>query len=104
MQCGESIAVIFIDYSAAFDTISHKFLDKALEEVGMSNTVRAMFKAVYKNAEAFTTVQGAKKETVSSKTFPIRRGVQGDITSPLCVLSLRWTRFSEIMTAEGTRQ
>ena len=35
MQCGETIAVTFIDYSAAFDTVSHKFLDKALEEAGM---------------------------------------------------------------------
>lgn len=50
MQCGEAIAVTFIDYSAAFDTVSHKFLDKALEEAGMSNKVRAMFRAVYKNA------------------------------------------------------
>ena len=35
MQCGEAIAVTFIDYSAAFDTVSHKFLDKALEEADM---------------------------------------------------------------------
>ena len=84
MQCAESIAVTFIDYSVAFDTVSHKFLDKALAEAGMSNKVRAMFRTVYRNAEAFTTVQGAENKTAQSGSFPIHRGVlQGDITSPL---------------------
>ena len=64
--------VAFIGYSVAFDTVSHKFLDKVMEESGMSNKVRTMFRVVYRNAEAFTTVQDAENKTVVSKIFPIQ--------------------------------
>ena len=52
--------VVSIGYSVTFDTVSHKFLDKAMEESGMSNKARTMFRTVYRNAEAFTTVQDAE--------------------------------------------
>ena len=47
MSLGESIAITFIDYTAAFDTVSHKFLDEALAEAGAPIKARAMFRAVY---------------------------------------------------------
>ena len=81
---GEKLAAVFVDYSAAFDTVSHKFVDTALQEMGASNKVRAMFRAIYKAASAFTTVKGVDGEEVKSPSFPIRRGVvQGDVTFPL---------------------
>ena len=84
MDLGKDIAITFVDYTAAFDTVSHKFLDKALKEAGAPAKVRAMFRAVYKSATAFTTTTGAGGEEINSKKFPIRRGVlQGDVTSPL---------------------
>ena len=84
IELGESIAITFIDYSAAFDTISHKLLDEALEAAGAPVKIRALFRAIYDAASAYTTVPDTDGKTSSSSTFPINRGVlQGDITSPL---------------------
>lgn len=84
IEMGESIAISFIDYSAAFDTISHKFLDEALEAAGAPVKIRALFRAIYDAASAFTTVPDIDGKSTSSSTFPINRGVlQGGITSSL---------------------
>ena len=84
LSLGKKIAITFIDYSAAFDTVSHKFLDEALKEVDVPVKIRAMFRAVYQSATAFTTTSGTGDEEIRSGKFPINRGVlQGDITSPL---------------------
>ena len=46
--------------------------------------IRALFRAIYDAASAYTTVPDTDGKTSSSSTFPINRGVlQGDITSPL---------------------
>ena len=83
LERGEPLYVTFIDYSAAFDSVSHKFLDEALHAAGASNKTRAMFRAIYRAATARTAVQGTDGKTVFSDVFPINRGVvQGDITSP----------------------
>ena len=37
LENGEDLFVSFIDYSAAFDSVSHKFLDKALAAAGASD-------------------------------------------------------------------
>ena len=68
MQLGKSLAIVYIDYSAAFDTVSHKFLDTALREAGMSNKLRSMFRAIYNSASAFTTVKGADNQTMSMQS------------------------------------
>ena len=84
MQLGRNITLTFIDYSVAFDTVSHTFLDDALRRAGASNKVRAMFKTVYSSASTFTTALDTDGKKVKSDIFPIRRGVlHGDITSPL---------------------
>ena len=78
------LTINFVDYAAAFDSVSHKFLDQALEKAGASNKIRAMARAVYASASAFTTVQDAEGKRVKTDEFPIKRGVlQGDIMSPL---------------------
>ena len=84
MALGKSLAAVFIDYSAAFDTVSHKHLDKALAKAGASNKLRAMFRAIYNAASAFVELQSTEGGMFLSDSFPIRRGVvQGDMTSPL---------------------
>ena len=76
--------ITFVDYTAAFDTVSHKFLDKALRDAGAPIKVRAMYRAIYQAATAFTTTSGVGGEENHSGKFPIRRVVlQEDITSPL---------------------
>ena len=83
LQRGEPLYVSFIDYSAAFDSVSHKFLDIALTKAGASNKTRAMFRAIYRAARVRTEVQGTDGKVVLSEVFPVNRGVvQGDITSP----------------------
>ena len=80
----KELFVTFIDYTAAFDSVSHKFLDQALARAGASNKSRAIFRAIYNAASARTEVADVDGKTVLSEAFPIRRGVvQGDITSPL---------------------
>ena len=84
LSMGKAIAAVFIDYTAAFDSVSHKFVDLALEKAGVSTKARAMFRAVYKAAAAFTDVASVYGKKVRSNRFNINRGVlQGDVTSPL---------------------
>ena len=81
---GEKLCVTFIDYSAAFDSISHKFLDESLKNAGASRKTRAMFRAIYAAAEGTARVRGLNGNQVYSESFKVRRGViQGDIISPI---------------------
>lgn len=73
------MCITFIDYSAAFDSIGHKFLDESLAAAGASRKTRAMFRAIYTAAEGITRVHGLNANTIYSETFKVRRGViQGD--------------------------
>ena len=84
MDQGKQMCATFIDYTAAFDSISHKYLDHALKEAGASVKTRRMFRAIYKAASAVTKVSDVDGKEVMSNPFSIDRGVvQGDITSPL---------------------
>ena len=81
---GKKLYVTYIDYSAAFDTVSHKFLDTCLKNAGASRKTRAMFRAIYKAAEGTARVRGLDGKHIYSATFKVRRGVvQGDIISPI---------------------
>ena len=81
---GRKIALTFIDYKAAFDSVSHKYIDAALHRAKVSPKTRAMFRATYRAANAITKVKGPDGEIIYSKAFPVRRGViQGDVTSPI---------------------
>jgi len=79
--------VVFLDYKAAFDSVSHLFLDESLGVAGASDKTRAMFRAVYGKANAVVRVRKGNGEEVFSESFDVRRGVvQGDIFSPLCFI------------------
>ena len=78
------MVLTFIDYSAAFDSVGHKFLDFALGQAKADPKTRAIFRAIYGSATAKTRVKGVDGKKVFSEKFPVRRGViQGDITSPM---------------------
>ena len=84
LEQGRQVVATFVDYSAAFDSVSHKFIDTALADAGASPKSRAIFRAIYQAASATTRVADTDGQYIQSKPFPIRRGVvQGDITSPL---------------------
>ena len=83
----QECVITFIDFVAAFDSVSHKFLDSALFEAGASDKSRAIFRAIYEKASARMRIRTAAGETQYSDTFAVNRGViQGDIVSPLCFI------------------
>ena len=72
---GQEICATFIDYTAAFDSVSHKFIDEALEQAGGASVkTRRMFRAIYNSASATTKVDSVDGKTAMSPSFPIRRG------------------------------
>ena len=84
LRLGKSLTINFVDYAAAFDSVSHKFLDETLHRAGASNKMRSMVREVYESARVFTTVPDADGKKIRTDVFPIMRGVlQGDIMSPL---------------------
>ena len=82
--------VTYIDYTAVFDSISHKFMDRTLKTVGASRKSRAIFRAIYKTATGIARVRGIDGKYEFSGTFSVCRGViQGDIIPPvLFILAL----------------
>ena len=73
----------FVDYTAAFDSVSHRFLDQALDKSGASTKMIAMTRAVYTSTSAFTTVHGDVKKIKTDIFSIMPRVLQDDIVSPL---------------------
>ena len=87
IKAESTCVVTFIDFSAAFDTVSHFFLDQALEEAQVSVKCRAIFREIYEKAKGRVKIRSPSGETLLSEPFDLRRGVvQGDIFSPLCFI------------------
>ena len=85
IKSGRQAMATFIDYSAAFDTISHRFLDEALAAAGVSTKVRRIIRAIYSSATGMVRIRLPSGETVLSEFFRILRGaIQGDIFSAPC--------------------
>ena len=79
-----NFVVTFIDFKAAFDSVSHKYLDSALAKAGASRKSRAIFRAIYRAASGTARVNGTNGNKVYSDKFNVARGVvQGDIISPI---------------------
>ena len=80
--------ITFLDYRAAFDSISHKFLDEALKEANCTDKTRAIFRAIYQSASAVIRVSlPGDGTTAISDQYDVNRGVvQGDIFSPVCFI------------------
>ena len=102
IAANEAMTVIFIDFVAAFDTVSHKFLDRAMAAVPQKTALdkarmtkcRAIIRAIYSKASAAVRVRKADGTHILSTTFPVNRGVlQGDKVSPMnFILALQLLR------------
>ena len=80
--------ITFIDYTAAFDTVSHSFLDKALSSAGASTKLRRVIQSIYSAASGCVRIRNPDGTEECSDTFDISRGVlQGDIFSPVAFIA-----------------
>ena len=91
---GSNIRLIgdFLDLVAAFDSVSHPFLDEALGEQGASAKSRMMVRAIYRKATAVVRVSTKLGAQVRSRPFKIVQlwsPARWPITSPIhhCSLS-----------------
>ena len=50
LRAGKEAVVTFIDYRAAFDTISHRFLDESLGAAGVQPKIHRIVKVIYTDA------------------------------------------------------
>ena len=76
---GESAVAVHLDYTAAFDSLSHIYLFKALKEAGASPKTLQLYKAIYTHAMVMV-----KANKVLVEPIRIGRGaLEGDITSPM---------------------
>ena len=97
-----SCVITYIDYTAAFDSISHKFLDKTLKAAGASRKSRAIFRAIYRVATGSARVRGIDGKYVYSGRFQVRRGViQGDVISPILFI-LALDQLIQTVDTSGT--
>ena len=75
----KTLAVVFIDLTKAFDTVSHKHIAEVLERRGVDELIRGLIQDSYRNC--YTKVKTAHGDT---RKIKIRVGVkQGDPMSPL---------------------
>ena len=97
--------VTYIDLVAAFDSISHKFLDQALEEAQCSTKTRAIFRAIYSTATAVVRVTPpGGGDRVHCEPFPVHRGcIQGDNFSPVCFIVALEYLMRKADTGDGVR-
>ena len=80
--------ITYIDFTAAFDSISHSYLLTTLKQYGMPLKYCRLVKAIYDDAAACVRLQEPGGARFYSRKIPYRRGVvQGDIPSPLCFLA-----------------
>ena len=76
---GERAAAVHVDYSSAFDSLSHIYIYNSLKMAGASCKTLQLYKVIYQNAQVVTKV-GASLST----PFGIGRGaLEGAVSSPL---------------------
>ena len=94
LQMSERTIIVFIDYSKAFDSVSHIQMFDILNDMGFPRHIVALIQALYEKQSAIVRWNGAH-----TKPFFIEKGVrQGCILSPLlfCAYTEQTMREAEI--------
>lgn len=90
-EYGKTLYIAFIDYSKAFDSISHKALWAALESQGIQHGYITLLQNIYNNSKARIKMDRLGKE------FNIEKGVrQGDPISPNLFTAILERIFSKL--------
>ena len=93
---GREAIITFIDYSAAFDTESQKFLDEALAAANVSTKLRRVIQSIFRVAHGCVRIRQSDGTFAHSDFFDIARGVlQGDIFSAVAFIVGLWHIFSK---------
>ena len=72
-----------IDFSSAFDNVSHKYMKQRLWDSGASMATIQLVNCLYNAATGYIKIRNKDGSSTKSETFEIKRGnVQGDISSP----------------------
>ena len=66
--------ITFIDYTEAFDTVSHTFLDQALSSAGASPKLRRVIQTIFNAASGCVRIRKPDRNEEISETFNIARG------------------------------
>ena len=91
---GREGIITFIDYSAAFDTESQKFLDEALAAANVSTKLRRVIQSIFR--DGCVRIRQNDGPFAQSDFFDIARGVlQGDIFSAVAFIVGLWRIFSK---------
>ena len=76
---GERAAAVHLDYSSAFDSLSHIYIFNSLKKAGASCKTLQLFREIYTNAKIVAKIGGSL-----SAPFGVGRGcLEGDINSPI---------------------
>ena len=79
--------IAYIDFTAAFDSISHSFLLQSLRDYEVPPKYCRLVQAIYHSAAVKVRLQEPGGRRTYSRNINVRRGViQGDIPSPVCFL------------------
>jgi Reverse transcriptase (RNA-dependent DNA polymerase) len=104
LRFGTPVEMTFIDFTQAFDTVSHEFLGIAMAEHNIPLKFQRLVLMIYANATA--RIKGPKGSM--SDPFAVLRGVlQGDILSPILfvlVLNSMWARTNQEAGWKVTRE
>ena len=99
LRAGKQAVVTFIDYRAAFDTISHRILDESLTTAGVQTKIRRTVKAIYAEATGICVCAYRAARLCVRSRFSSDEVLFRETSSARSVLRSGWFEFSGCTTS-----